>query len=255
MSMSRAGRCGIVATLVLTGVVVGGCPLERKMSLEVIDAPLRARGIELNGVAGPGESMQLGPYAVTQVQRERSSRGEALLAAALPRPASFHQLRFELQAPQGRAWQAHCAAQRRQARNPDLAGELDESHDEVGLVCQFAGPDQDRWTLRVSGNIGRGLSGELRAASVPGPAGGEPESGALAFEAEVIVRRSFVRVVDRELPIPVAQLRRKKQAAAAMLLEAPERAWLAPGLGGPDRELAVVAMMALRLLPVGPSEL
>jgi hypothetical protein len=44
-------------------------------------------------------------------------------------------------------------------------------------------------------------------------------------------------------------------AAAAMLLEAPERAWLAPGLGGPDRELAVVAMAALRLLPVGPSEL
>lgn len=254
MLMSRAARCGVVATLVLSGAVAGGCPLERKMSLEVIDAPLRARGIEINGVAGPGESMQLGPYAVTEVRRERSARGEALLAAALPRPASFHQLRFELQAPQGRAWQAHCKAQRRQARNPDLAGELDESHDEVGLVCRFAGPDQDHWTLRVSGNIGRGLSGELRATSTPGPAG-EPKPGALAFEVEVIMRRSFVRVVDRELPIPVAQLRRKKLAAAAMLLEAPERAWLAPGLGGPERELAVVAMAALRLLPIGPSEL
>jgi hypothetical protein len=255
MAMPRAARASVFAALVVGGVVVGGCPLERKMSLEVIDAPLRARGIELNGVAGPGESMQLGPYAVTQVQRERSGRGEALLAAALPRPASFHQLRFELQAPNDRRWRAHCEAQRRQARNPDLAGELDESHDEVGLVCRFAGPDQDHWTLRVSGNIGRGLSGELRAASVPGPAGGEPVPGALAFEAEVIVRRSFVRVVDRELPIPVAQLRRKKMAAAAMLLEAPERAWLAPGLGGPDRELAVVAMAALRLLPIGTSEL
>lgn len=72
------------------------------MSLEVIDAPLRARGIEINGVAGPGESMQLGPYGVTEVRRERLARGEALLAAALPRPASFHQLRFELQAPQAR---------------------------------------------------------------------------------------------------------------------------------------------------------
>lgn len=225
------------------------------MSLEVIDAPLRARGIELNGVAGPGASIRLGPYTVTQVQRERSARGEALLAAALPRPASFHQLRFELQAPQGRVWRANCEAQRRQARNPDLAGELDESHDEVGAVCRFAGPDQDRWTLRVSGNVGRGLSGELRAVGEPGAAGDEPEPGALAFEAEVIVRRSFMRVVDRELPIPVVQLRRKKQAAAAMLLEAPERAWLAPGLGEPLRELAVVAMAALRLLPVGPSEL
>ena len=254
MLMSRAARCGVVATLVLSGAVAGGCSLERKMSLEVIDAPLRARGIEINGVAGPGESMQMGPYGVTEVRRERSARGEALLAAALPRPASFHQLRFELQAPQGRAWQAHCKAQRRQARNPDLAGELDESHDEVGLVCRFAGPDQDHWTLRVSGNIGRGLSGELRATSTPGPAG-EPKPGALAFEVEVIMRRSFVRVVDRELPIPVAQLRRKKLAAAAMLLEAPERAWLAPGLGGPERELAVVAMAALRLLPIGPSEL
>lgn len=254
MPMSHAGRAAIVAVMIGTAGIAGGCPLEQKMSLEVIDAPLRARGIELRGVAGPGESMQLGPYAVTQVQRERSSRGEALLAAALPRPASFHQLRFELKAPGDRTWRVYCEAQRRQARNADLAGELDESHDEVGLVCRFAGPDQDHWTLRASGNVGRGLSGELRAASVPDPAGGRPEPGALAFETEVIVRRSFVRVVDRELPIPVAQLRRKKQAAAAMLLEAPERGWLAPGLSGPDRELAMVAMAALRLLPIGNYE-
>jgi len=255
MRGTGAARCGIAAKIVLAGVVAGGCPLERKMSLEVIDAPLRARGIELHGAAGPGASMQLGPYAVTQVRRERSAHGEALLAAALPRPSSFHQLRFELQAPQGRVWRADCAAQRRQARNPDLAGELDESHDEVGLLCRFAGPDRDRWTLRVHGNVGRGLSGELRAGGEGEPRGGAAESGALAFEVEVIMRRSFVRVVDRELPIPVAQLRRKKMAAAAMLLETPEQAWLAPGLDGPDRELAVMAMAALRLLPIGPSEL
>lgn len=250
MMMPRAVRCPIVAALL---VGMGGCPLEQKMSLEVIDAPLRARGIELQGIAGPGESLQLGPYAVTQVERERSGRGEALLAATMPRPASYHKLRFDVVAHE-RRWHAECAAERRQARNPDLAGELDESHDEVGLVCRFVGPAQDRWLLRVGGSIGRGLAGELRAASPEVP-GGEPVPGALAFEVEVIERRNFVRVVDRELPIPVAQLRRKKMAAAAMLLGAPERAWLAPGLSGPDRELAVVAMVALRLLPLGHAEL
>lgn len=242
MMTTRAARGPRLAALL---VMVCGCPLEQKMSLEVIDAPLRARGIELRGVAGPGESLQLGPYAVTQVQREQSSRGEALLAAALPRPARFHQLRFDVVA-KDRTWHAECEAQRRQARNPDLAGELDESHDEVGMVCQLRGPDRDRWALRIAGNLGRGLTGELRAAP---QAGGEP--GALAFELELIVRRNFVRVIDRELPIPVAQLRRRKQAAAAMLLGSPERAWLAPGLDGPERELAVVAMAALRLAPIG----
>ncbi len=246
MSTPCAGRCWLVAVF---AVFAGACPLEQKMSLEVIDAPLRARGIELAGVAGPGESLQLGPYAVRKVERTQSGRGEALLAAALPRPASYHQLRFEVGAADERTWQVQCEAQRRQARNPDLAGELDESHDEVGVVCRLAGPDQDRWTLRVAGNLGRGLGGELRAASE----GTEP--GALAYEVEVIVRRNFVRVVDRELPIPVAQLRRKRMAAAAMLLGRPERAWLAPGLNGPDRELAVVAMAALRLLPIGHGEL
>lgn len=120
-------------------------------------------------------------------------------------------------------------------------------------MCRFAGPDQDHSrTPRVSGSIGRGLSGELRATSTPGPAG-EPKPGALAFEVEVIMRRSFVRVVDRELPIPVAQLRRKKLAAAAMLLEGAGAGLARSGVGGPERELAVVAMAALRLLPIGPS--
>ena len=244
MTSLRAAVDTILAALV--GVVVtGGCALEQKMSLEVIDAPLRARGIEVQGIDGPGEGLRLGPYEVSHVERERSQRGTELLPRALPRPASYHRLRFEVLAPEQRRWHAQCEAQRRQARNPDLAGELDESHDEVALLCQLQGPDDDRWVLRLSGNIGRGLSGELRAG----------EAGALAFEAEVIVRRSFVRGVDRELPIAVAQLRRKKMAAAAMLLAAPERAWLAPGLAGPDRELAVVAMVALRLLPVAHSEL
>jgi len=244
--MSRRAAVDTILAALVGVVVTGGCALEQKMSLEVIDAPLRARGIELQGSDGPGEGLRLGPYEVRQVERERSPRGTELLPRALPRPASYHRLRFEVLAPEQRRWHAQCEAQRRQARNPDLAGELDESHDEAALLCQLQGPDDDRWVLKLSGNIGRGLSGELRAAG---------EAGALAFEAEVIVRRSFVRVVDRELPIAVAQLRRKKMAAAAMLLAAPERAWLAPGLAGPDRELAVVAMVALRLLPVTQSEL
>lgn len=228
------------SALALALAFAGGCALEQKMSLEVIDAPLRARGIELNAAAAPRHELRLGPYAVKQIARERSTSGEAMLPAALPRPSRFEHLEFDLVAPAERTWHADCRAQRRQARNPDLFGELDVSHDEVALACRLRDPEGRAWSIEARGDVGRGLAGEVR----------EVEPSRVVFDLEVTTRRTFVRYVERELPIAVAQLRRRRAAAAAMLLAAPERAWLAPKLPGAEQELALAVMTALRLLPL-----
>lgn len=225
----------------LLALALGGCALEQKMSLEVIDAPLRTRGVELRAADAPRGEIHLGPYTARGVAIERSSRGESMLPTALPRPSLFLHLTFELVAAADRTWRVDCRAERRQARNTELASETDERRDEVALACTAIDPQQHAWTFTAGGDVGRGLFGEVRSGA-PRP----------IFEVEVIVRRKFIRgVVDRELPIAVAQLRRDRAAAAAMLLDSPERAWLAPKLPDDQRELALAVMLALRLLPLG----
>lgn len=225
----------------LLALALSACALEQKMSLEVIDAPLRARGDELRAGGGPRGEVHLGPYTARGVALERSSRGEPLLPAALPRPSQFLHLTFEMLAPEDRTWRVDCRAERRQARNTDLASAIDVVHDEVAMRCTADDPRGRSFTVAVGGDVGRGLVGEVRG-EAPKP----------VLELEVIVRRQFIRgYVDRELPIAVAQLRLGRAAAAAMLLDAPERAWLAPKLPADQRELALAAMLALRLLPLG----
>ncbi len=225
----------------LLALALGGCALEQKMSLEVIDAPLRARGVELRAADGPRGEVHLGPYTARAVHVERHDRGESMLPAALPRPSQFVRLTFELTASADRTWRIDCRAERRQARNTELASETDERRDDVALACEAIDPQSHPWSFTASGDLGRGLYGEVKSGA-PRP----------LFEVEVILRRKFIRgVVDRELPIAVAQLRRERAAAAAMLLDAPERAWLAPKLPDDQRELALAVMLALRLLPLG----
>lgn len=242
MTVSRYHDGRVSARLqLLLALALGGCALEQKMSLEVIDAPLRTRGVELRAADGPRGEVRLGPYTARGVAVERSDRGEPLLPAALPRPSQYTRLTFELVTTADRTWRVDCRAERRQARNTELAGETDERRDDVALACTAIDPQQHAWDITVSGDLGRGLFGEVR--------GGAARP---IFEVEVIVRRKFVRgFVDRELPIAVAQLRRERAAAAAMLLDAPERAWLAPKLPDDQRELAVAVMLALRLMPLG----
>lgn len=237
--ISRARTWGGAAAWLCALAGAAGCALEQKMSMEIIDAPLRARGVELRAADAPRGELRLGEYQVRTLARARSTEGSPLLPEALPRPSSFERLEFEVVPPRGPGWRGACHAQRRQARSPELAGELDEIHDELGLICELKAGAGATWRIEASGDVGRGLAGELRAAD-----------GRLVFSVEVTTRRTFVRYVDRELPIAVAQLRRGRAAAAAMLLAAPERAWLAPKLPEDERELAVVAMVALRLLPI-----
>jgi hypothetical protein len=219
---------------VLALVLASACALEQRPSVEVVDAPLRAHGVELRAGDAPRGQIRLGPYTVRGIVRDRDADRSPLLPDALPRPSRFDGLRFELVAPEDRSWRAECRSQRRQSRNAD------ESRDEVGLECRLSDPSARTFSLAASGDLGRGLHGELR-----GPAAGKP-----IFELEVIVQRKLLRFVERELPIPVARLSRGKSPAAAMLLDAPERAWLAPKLPADERALALAVMTAVRLLPL-----
>lgn len=229
-----------LARLVLAAVLVPGCALEQRMSMEVVDAPLRGQGEEVRAEsAGRGE-VRIGGATARAIERTRSARREPLLADGVARPSTFHGLRFEVAMADGRTWQASCRAQRRVASNADLAAEAEESYDQVALRCVLSGPVGEGWTLAADGDVGRGLVGEVRAAG----------AASRSFEVEVIAQRTFLRAVPRALPIAVAQLRRARRAEAAMLLAAPERAWFARTLTPSERELALVTMLALRLSPI-----
>jgi len=220
------------------------------MAVEVIDAPLRDKGEEVRASKAPRGELRLGSYGVSSIVQRNTREGEALLSDVQRRPSTFYHLDFDLtQAAEGeggegvaaKPWHATCVAERRVAQNVDFAAASDEGHDEVALVCTLVDPGASTWSLRAEGDVGRGLSGEVR--------GAEPET--LAFSVEVLARRRFFGAVGRELPFPVVQLREERTATAAMLLDTPERAWFGPELGPERRGLALAVMVALRLLPLG----
>ena len=252
-----------LALIVLAWSGTSGCALEQRMAVEVIDAPLRETGQELQASRSPSDELHLGPYIITSIQGQHTRDGTPLLPDLKPRPSTFYHLSFELQRSDAQqpttSFRVSCVAERRVAQNNDFAAAADESHDEVALTCSLHNENADTWTLSAQGDVSRGLSGSVRhiggaksehPAQVP-PLSTPSNPSNSAFEVEVLARRRFFGAVARELPFPVAQLRREHQATAAMLLDTPERAWLAKGLSHADRELALATMVALRLLPLG----
>ncbi|MEZ4381227.1 MAG: hypothetical protein R3A79_07750 [Nannocystaceae bacterium] len=216
------------------------CALEQKMAVEVVDTPLRERGEELRAAKAPRGELRLGPYAITGITHERVKGAAPLLDDAQPRPSTFYGLDFDLRGDGG-SWHARCLAERRVSMDIDFAAAADESHDAVAIACTLTDPAARDWSLKASGDVGNGLDGEV--------VGARPDD--VAFTVQVLARRRYLNAVARELPFPVAQLRQEKVAAAAMLLDAPERAWLGPELSVAGRELAVAVLVALRLLPLG----
>ncbi len=254
-------RCFVppLAPIVLTlaWICASGCALEQRMAVEVIDAPLRESGQELQASRGMDDAIHLGPYTVCAIERHNTRDGTPLLPDLKPRPSTFYHLSFELQStdahgPTTSFW-TRCIAERRVAQNSDFAAAAGESHDEVALTCSLRDTNANTWTLSALGDVSRGLSGRVQPTDKTGPQV-QPSPNS-TFEIEVLARRRFFRAVARELPFPVAQLRREHRASAAMLLDTPERAWLAEELNPDDRLLALATMLALRLLPLGEGAL
>lgn len=250
-------RRPVLALLALAWGYTSGCALEQRMAIEVIDAPLRETGQELQTSQSPRDEIRLGHYTIAAIERRNTRDGTPILPNLKPRPSTFYHLSFELRSTDTQdlatTFWASCVAERRVAQNSDFAAAADESHDEVALTCTLTHANTSTWTLRAQGDVSRGLSGEVLpvVASKPGPGAQTLPITEPLFEVEVLARRRFFGAVARELPFPVAQLRQGHKATAAMLLDTPERAWLAKELSLTNRDLAITTMVALRLLPLG----
>lgn len=68
---------------------------------------------------------------------------------------------------------------------------------------------------------------------------------------ELLLWHRLWNVSRRRLPASLALIRADGETRAALILDAPERAWLAPELDAHERELALASLLALRLLPLG----
>jgi len=237
IARSRAGVCFV-------GVLAGllGCAVDQKMTVEVLDARLRSQGEALVKTAAPRGALSIGAWRAESIVRGRAPTGAPLLERASPRPSVFYELSFVMVAAAGERWPVRCALERRAAENADLAAESDEDDDVIGLQCGWALRGA-AWRLRAAGSVRRGMIGEVR---------GEGEEAAL--KVEVIAERRWLGQVDRALPTPAVQLRREGVAVAAMLLDAPERAWLAREEDEAAVAAAMTAMVALRLLPIRAGE-
>jgi hypothetical protein len=217
------------------------CAVDQKMTVEVLDARLRSSGEALVKTAAPRGALAIGGWRAESIVHERALAGAPLLERPAPRPSVFYALSFVMVDALGERWTARCSLERRAAENADLAAESDEDDDAIGLECGWVERGA-AWRLRAAGSVRRGMVGELR----------RERDEAASMAVEVIAERRWLGQVDRPLPTPAAQLRRGGVAVAAMLLDAPERAWLARGEEA--AAAAMTAMVALRLLPIRAGE-
>ncbi|MCA9698767.1 MAG: hypothetical protein KC431_14675, partial [Myxococcales bacterium] len=168
------------------------------------------------------------------------------------RPTQQLRMRFELSTPEGARWRSNCVAQRRQPPDHDLAAAVDELRDEIALRCELEGPlpSETRWVLTVDGDLGNNLLGRLQL---------EGEDSLQVVE--IVMWHQLLDLTKRHMPASLALIRSdalpqspgggSSHTAAALILDSPERAWLARELDVDQRGLAMVALLSLRLLPLG----
>ncbi|MFO7564842.1 MAG: hypothetical protein R6X02_19515 [Enhygromyxa sp.] len=231
---------GLIAAI--GAVMMLGCAAQQRAAEKLIDPQLRERGVLVERQSPRGE-LELGPYRVAQMQiDEQPFDGTGPLAAdagGRTRPTRQWRLRFVLLGGE-QPWEVECVGQRRQPPDHDLAAVADEPRDEVAARCQLIGGEQ-RWLLRVDGSLAANLTGSLALA----------DGEAAEKVVEILIWHRLWNISRRQLPASLALIRGEGQTEAALILDSPERAWLAVELDDAGRELALASLLALRLLPLG----
>lgn len=228
-----------------------GCGVQQRAAESLIDPRLRSEGVLVERQQGVRD-LELGRYRVVEIELDDEPfDGSGPLAAdADGRSRPTQQLRLGFSLVGGATtWTARCVGQRRQPPDADLAAVSGDPRDEIAIACALAGetPEPQTWTLELAGDLGGNLVGRLYATT----ATERPEK-----IVEVLLWHRLFNITRRRLPAALALIRSGDEAAdatteAALILDKPERAWLDPALDDAERELALTAMLALRLLPLG----
>ena len=249
-------RLPVLNSFSLALALIAGCGVNQRAAEKLIDPQLRSEGVLVERQRKAGD-LELGPYRVQALElRDEPFDGEGPLAPdADGRTRPTQQLRLSFTLVGGaQAWTADCVGQRRQPPDHDLAAVADEIRDEVAVHCQLASGEA-RWVLHMDGPLKANLLGRLAPAR-ESESESESESEALAGKVvEVVMWHQLLNFTRRRLPASLALVRGEAGSGitteAAMILDAPERAWLEPTLDDASHELALTAMLALRLLPLG----
>ncbi|GEM_PF-1072853 len=247
------------ATLGFTALVALACVVQQRPAENLIDPRLRAQGIALenNGSWPRRGDLELGGYRISEVEvHDEVFDGTGPLASnpdragGHTRPTQQLRLTFELHPPAETdvgVWTAECVGQHRQPPDHDLAAAADEAREEIALRCVLVSGDA-RWGLNMEGDLANNLLGRLE------PLAGARE-GEVARVVELILWHQLLNFTRRRMPTSLAlirgQIRGQGSTDAAMILDSPERAWLAVELDPVTRARLLTTMVALRLLPLG----
>jgi hypothetical protein len=239
--------------------VIGGCGVQQRAAESLIDPQLHREGVLVERQQGVRD-LELGPYRVVDIElADEPFDGSGPLAPdANGRTRPTQQMRLGFSLVGGAVpWTARCIGQHRQPADHDLAAIAGDPRDEIAVRCELAGGDQT-WTLELDGDLGGNLLGHLYATvdpSVSPGADGPPTVDGGSKTVEVLLWHRLWNISRRRLPAALALIRSEAgsdlQTEAALILDKPERAWLHSDLDDSGRELALTAMLALRLLPLG----
>lgn len=227
--------------LALGLLAVLGCGAQQRAAEKLIDPRLREHGVLVERQSARGE-LELGRYRVENLQIDAQPFDDTGPLAAggggHTRPTQQWRLQFSLIGGES-PWQVQCVGQRRQPPDHDLAAVIDERRDEIAVRCGL-NDGARHWELRVDGNLANNLTGSL-----------EPLGDGSSKQVEIVMWHRLWNVSRRRLPASLALIREDAGTEAALILDAPERAWVAVELDAAGRELALASLLALRLLPLG----
>jgi hypothetical protein len=250
MSVPRFAFHGLILATSL--VVTGGCGVQQRAAESLIDPQLRSDGVMVERQQGVRD-LELGRYRVVDIElTDEPFDGNGPLAPdADGRTRPTQQMHLDFALVGGAVpWTADCIGQHRQPPDHDLAAIAGDPRDEIAVRCVLAGGDQN-WTLELDGDLGGNLLGRLYTQPSPD----SPQVDTPSKVVEVLLWHRLWNITRRRLPASLALIRTETGAdmhtEAALILDKPERAWLDPALDDAGRELALTAMLALRLLPLG----